>query len=257
MANSSIQQNTVPNEPQMIDLLNLFKKNLLMDFNCHQIGTVQSFDETQMTASVTLNYKKTSFTFNQETFAYDAVLSDYPIIAEAPVVVLNTATTALTAPIQAGNECIVLYNDRDLDNWFATGSGSPNATARLHSYADALVLIGVSSLSNVIQAYDTVRLMIRAGNTSGSITAVGVNPQNSKVLITNTYPSNGTTLNTLLQNLITQLGNLTTAVGTAPLIATTGSPGSPSVINPAIAALLNNVTNALTTLSTNVGNLLE
>lgn len=256
-ANSSIQQNLVPNEPQLIDLLNLYRKNILLDFNCHHIGTIQSFDPEFQTVSVTINYKKTSFTFNPTTFSYEPVLSNYPIIAVAPAIILGGGTTAFTPPISAGDECLVLYNDRDLDNWFTSGAGSPNATARLHNFADALVIVGLRSQGNALTDYDTTRLMMRAGSTANSIASVAVNPSNSKVLITNTYPANSTTLNTLLQQLITQVSNLVSAIGTTPLVAVTGSPGAPSPINPAITLLLNNVSTALSTLSTNMGDLLE
>lgn len=256
-SNSIVSKNLVPSDPSLIDLLKLHKEGIFLDLNCHAVGTIQSFDGPTQTASVSINYKKTFFNFDKTNFTFTSNLQNYPLIAECPVIFLGGGTTAFTSPVTQGDECLVVFNDRDLDNWFTGGTGAPNATARLHSYADAIALVGLRSMANVISNFDTTRAMMRAGTTANSIAAVGVNPTNSKVLITNSYPANTTTLNTLIQNLITQVGNLVTAIGTTPLIAVTGSPGGPSPINPAITTLLTTVSTSLMTLSTEVSGVLE
>lgn len=221
----------------------------MLNFNCHHVGTIQSFSSSNQTVTVTINYSKTFFQFNTSTGAYVPMLTNYPVIAECPIVNLRGGSTALTFPITVGDECLVLFNDRDLDNWFTGGTGSPNATARLHSYSDAIALIGVRSLANVLLNYDTVRALLRAGTTANSMTAVGVNPSNSKVLITNTYPGNSTTLNTLLQTLITDIKNLVTQTAAITVTAFNTPPTN--------AAAITAIGNSLTTVATQIGTLLE
>jgi hypothetical protein len=162
-------------------------------------------------------------------------------------------------PIQEGDECLVLFNDRDMDNWYSGSSSSGVATPRLHSFSDGIILVGLSSLNNSWLVYDTIRAVLRAGVTPGSITAMGVNPNNKKVLVTNTYPANTITLNTLLQQLMTQLTTLISTLTTnaADFIAVTGSPGSPSPLNPTIVTSLTTISSSLSTIATAIGTLLE
>lgn len=237
-ANSTIQQNLIPNEVSLPDVLNLHKKDISLNLNCHHIGTIQTFDATQQTASVTINYTRTYFQFNGDTGVYDNTLVNYPIVAEAPVICLGGGPTSLTFPISTGDECLVLFNDRDLDNWFTGGSGSPNATARLHSFADALVIVGIRSLANVLTNYDATRAILQNGTTF-----IGVGP--SLIKIANA----STTLNTLLQSLITDLQSLVTQ--TAAI--TVSSFGAPPNNAAAIAA----IGTQLGTLGAQIGQLLE
>lgn len=166
MALSEIPQNLIPNEPDLADVLAMHRKGIFLEMNCHHVGTIQSFDGAQQTAKVTINYKKTYFKPNAQGIVLPE-LKDYPVIVDAPVIVLGGGGYSLTFPVAAGDECVVLFNDRDIDAWFAGSSSSPNPTARLHSFADAFVLIGVRSLPNVIVApeSDGVALRNKTGTT--------------------------------------------------------------------------------------------
>lgn len=230
MSVSTIQQNLIPNEPELKDLFDLWRKEILLDFNCHHIGTIQSFNASNQTASVTINYKQTNFNFNETTGIYDPVLMDYPILAEAPVLVLGGGSGSLTFPIRVGDECLILFNDRDLDNWFVGGTGSPNGTARLHSYADAIVLVGLRSLPNSLASYDSTRVVIQNGTTSIGLGASLIQIQNATQ-----------NLNSILQNLISTLSSLMTT----PTI-----PGTPATLDPSVIA-------QLTVIATDLSELLE
>lgn len=258
-SNTNIQQNVTPSEPHLRDLLDLHKKEIFLEFNSHHIGTVQSFDATSQTASATVNYKKTFFEFDQTNNVYTPVLVDYPVISQCPVIFLGGGPVTLSFPVAAGDECLILFNDRDLDNWYTGNTGSPNATARLHSFSDAVILVGLRSTNTMIANFDSTRSLLQAGTSANSIVALGINPSNSKILITNTYPGNATTLNTLLQNLVTDVSNLIKAMtdNAAAFIAVTGGPGGPSPLSPAIVTALGSVSTSLTTLGMNLGGLLE
>lgn len=255
---NTLPRNFTPTPPNLKDLLDLFGQNLMIDFNCHHIASIQSFDEVTQTASVTINYQKTYYNLNQQTQQYDPVQVAYPILMNCPVVILSGGSCALTMPISPGDDCIVLFNDRDIDNWYNGSTNSGVATNRLHSFSDGLILVGIRSLANSLLAYDTTRALIRAGTVPGSIVAVGANPS-GKALITNTYPTNSVTLGTTLQQLCANIQNLISALTTnAPtFIAATGSPGGPSPLNPAIATALAAVSTSLSTVTTTLQGLLE
>lgn len=234
------QTQAVPN-PNLSDVLNLNNQNLMVRFNCHHIGIVQAFNAANQTCQATIAYQKTSFQFDSETGLYDPILVPYTMLADCPAIIMGGGNTGMTTPISAGDECLVLFNDRSLANWFAQGakaSGQGVSSSRLHSFADGLILVGARSLPNVIKNYDLNHIMLRGNLGAGAYGAVGVNKNNQKVLLTNNF--GGNTLNDLLQQLITAIKAITvTGVQTGG--GTSGTPANAATftsIASSIAGLL-------------------
>ena len=213
---SNLQQIQIPNSPSLKDLLDLFHKDLLLNFNAHHIGTIQEFHANTIagvggapskwgqTAIATINYPQTFFNLNTATGNYDPLQVPFPILIDCPCIFMGGGDTADTYPVWEGDECLVLFNDRNLDNWFQGAENSPVATGRLHSFSDAVILIGIRSIPNILENFDTVRAVKRGGTA-----VLGVNPSNSKILLTNDDPigTNGnysydTTLNDMISDLI-------------------------------------------------------
>lgn len=250
MANSQVQQTKVPQEPSLKDLLDLFQKQIMLLFNCHHVGTVQSFNPTTQQATATINYLRTYFQQDtnpqSDTFGTSVPkLVSYPTLIDCPVMFLGGGSTSLTFPVSKGDECIVLFNDRDIDNWFSGSSGSPVATSRLHSFSDAIILVGVRSKANVLSNFDTTRAALK--DKGGAM--VGVHSTLVKIA------NNTTTLNTLLQSLVTNIQNLVTATATITVTGVTsgGALSGP----PANATVITAVGTALGTLASQIGGLLE
>lgn len=241
---SSLPFTQSPAEPHLKDVLDQLRKSILLGLNCHHVGTVQAFDETQQTATITLNYKKTFYQLNQSTKLYAPVLIDYPVMTECPVIVLGGGSGRLTFPISRGDECLVLFNDRDLDNWFQGSSGSAPATPRLHSFADGIALVGLRSLGKVIDNYDTARAVLGYGTT-----VVGVGP--SLVRIAN----NLYTLNGLLQELINEVKSLVTATASITVTAVTAGGGVSGP--PSNAATISAINTSITATANKIAGLLE
>lgn len=228
---------TAPADPQLKDVLDQLKKNIFLSLNCHHIGTIQSFDAVKQTATVTINYKKTINQLDVKTGVYAPVLRDYPVCVDSPVIVLGGGTTALTFPIQQGDECLVLFNDRDMDNWFSGIMNTGVNSVRQHSFADSIVLVGLRSMPNVLSDYDTTRAVLRNGTT-----VVGVGA--TLIKIANAV----TSLGAQLQDLITAIENLVVNPGTMNVGGTpvTGTGTVSSTVAP-----------TLSTISTELGGLLE
>lgn len=206
-----LNQNTLPNEPTLSDVLDLFRKNLLIDLYCHHIGTIQSFDPVHQVGSATVNYPKTKFVLDDSTGLYAPQLISYPPISKAPVICLGGGNTSLTFPIAKGDECAILFNDRNLDNWFAGQTGGQIATARLHSFADSIILVGIRSSASYLKIYDTVRAVLQNGTTM-----VGVGPALIKIA------NAGTSLQQVLAGvagITSSLSAIVTAMGTIGLSA--------------------------------------
>lgn len=197
MSQPQIPFNFIPTDPSLTDALNLLKKDILLSLFAHHIGTIQTFNAEKQTCTASINYTKTYFKYAPATGAYNPYQVTYPLIADCPVIFLGGGSGSLTFPVSQGDECILLFNDRDIDNWFQGGSGAPVSTPRLHSISDAIALVGVRSLANVLDGFDTSSVVLQNGTTKVSI---------GESLIT--LANATTTLNTLLQNLISALESL-------------------------------------------------
>ena len=188
------------------------KKEIFLDLNCHHLATVQAFNATNQTISATINYQKTIFVLNETSQTYQPTLLTYPILTTVPVIIMSGDQAGLTFPIVQGDQCLILFNDRSIDNWFQSGQVGPVASSRYHSFADGIALVGLRNFNTKLSNYDTLRALLFNGTTGVGVSA-------SKVKIYN----NSTTLNTVLQNILTQLQTL------ANSICANGSPIAPAV----------------------------
>ena len=151
-------------KPTLKDLLDAHKKDILLSLNCHAIATVVSFvpkDPVTGFATVTaqMNYSKT-YTKQQEDGTYIQTFPPYPDLLDCPAITLGGGTSVLQVPVQPGDQCLILFNDRDLSNWWAGARSGPTASARLHSFTDAIALVGFVPW----QITDTGHLMLTNGN---------------------------------------------------------------------------------------------
>lgn len=167
----------VADKPTLPDVLSAHKKDFLLSTNCHAIGIVNSFDPIRQTVSARIAYQRT-ISRPQANGSYLDTPTPYPVLVDCPVVVLKGGPAALTMPIEAGDTCLILFNDRDIDHWFATGQELPPNSTRLHAFTDAFALVGISHTLNALKDYDSTRAGIQYGKTR-----VAVGP--TKVLITN------------------------------------------------------------------------
>ncbi len=187
----SIEQ-TIP--PTLTDLLNAVKRNLATDLNCVQIGIIQTFDLETQSASVMLALKRVT------SIAADGTrnMQERPILLKVPCMVLFGGNSFLSMPIAPGDNCIVLFNDREIDQWFAKGGVQTPVTYRAHSVSDAIAIVGIRSLQNSISDYleDGIRLSYSANSrislTDDQIESIaGLFKQNGDMLITGNLTVNG------------------------------------------------------------------
>lgn len=193
-------------------LANTIKKDILLGLNCHTIATVREFNYASQTVTAQIVYNQTYFKKDQDG-TYKKVFLPYPTLLDVPVIILGGGDARLTFPIRAGDQCLILFNDRDIDNWLAGSTTGEVASSRLHSISDGIALIG---LNNGVTNYDTARAVLRNGTAS-----VGVGTELIKIA------NDITTLKTVLDGLI---DTLTTVLGS-------GTAGGDPVVFSAIASL--------------------
>lgn len=152
-----------PVPPDLRALLDSVKADWFSTFNCHQVGTIISFDAAKQTASVQI----------AQLAQVNGTPLTYPPLVDCPVLVLNGGGATLEFPIAAGDSCVVLFNDTDLDTWFNTSASQVPNTNRTHSLSDGLVLVGVRNSTNPLPGYDATKLRLQYAGAVIAIDAGG------------------------------------------------------------------------------------
>ena len=219
-----------PVPPSLRVLLDATTQNLSYDLNCHQVGVIESYDSSRQTASVRIAVLRTLGTENLP----------YPLLTDCPVLVPAGGAGYMTFPIAAGDPCLVLFNDRDLDNWFVSGGTQTLNSERAHSLSDGMVLVGIRNLTNPPPTSSATSVDIHY---AGGSLAVGESPKlegsgGAKVVASSTVDisNSATSLKAALDSLCSALSAWVNTGGSTPNPATLA----------AIAAAKNQIDSVLT-----------
>jgi hypothetical protein len=203
-------------DPTLADLMIKIKQDVFYSMNCVQIGKIESYNSLSNTAVIAINFKR---------LLADGSELNYPLLQDCPVVMLGGSGARLSFPIAKGDECLILFNDRNIDDWHYSGQKRVPPDGRAHSLSDGIAIVGIA---NALTASLTP---------SNSVCLDG---GSKKVAIRN----DAATLKTILENLVNCLLSLTvidagtTAVpaGTWPIDTT--AMATLNTIKTSIAALL-------------------
>lgn len=193
-------------EPDLSSLLTQLKLQVLIELNCHQWGIVQAFDPALQKATVQIAVLRQVVDPTATPPAY--VNRPYPLLLDVPVLCLRGGAGVLTFPIAAGDLCLVLFNDRDFDSFWATGNVQEPNSPRLHDLSDGLALVGFSTKAKNLAGYDPAQVVLALGTTK-LVLGPKVGLQNATISFL-----------TVLTNLITTLKAYTDTHGDTPNAAT-------------------------------------
>jgi hypothetical protein len=143
------------NLPNLKELLDIVKHDIFATLNCHRLGKVESVNLAQNTLSATISSKWTQD---------DGTVIEYPLLVDVPYMFLTGGQASITMPIEKGDDCLLLFNDRDIDNWFVGNTTAPN-TPRLHSLSDGLAIVGFRNQTTKISDYPADCIRLKYGNT--------------------------------------------------------------------------------------------
>lgn len=165
--------------PDLSTVLEEVISHIFNNFNSHQVGIVQSFDKGNQTATIQIAFKRNIEEDPDGTIKY----VQYPLLVDCPCIVLSGGFGALEMPISKGDECLILFNDREIDNWFFSGDTAEVSTKRSHDLSDGIALVGVRSLKRSLQNYIDNGVKLKYNDTN-------------IVLLEDEVEINATTLNT-------------------------------------------------------------
>lgn len=222
---------------QLLELLRYYNKT----YKFHELGRIESIDYTDNTASVQLIRKITTYTneqnINESQFSYKS----QGVIPKAVIQSNYNAIGGLIKPLEIGSDCIVLFNDYSIDEWFIDGLPQATQSTRQHDINDAIVIPNIFWQENpaIVKDYNNDYTKLFFEKTFIELT--------DKIKIANENHNLKTLINQQNQ-LIANLINILTTIAVNP---TTG------VLLPTISSSLSQIQTQINTLNNQFNELLK
>lgn len=109
-------------------------------------GIIESFDPTTMTCVV-----QCALTFSQRNAQGVISSVQMPALVDCPLVFMGGGQTVQTFTPAQGDECLLHFACRCIDEWWDLGGVQPQLELRLHDLSDGFVVCGPRSKPRVIQ----------------------------------------------------------------------------------------------------------
>ncbi|MBC5080657.1 Gp138 family membrane-puncturing spike protein [Klebsiella quasipneumoniae] len=103
---------------------------------------------------------------------------DYPLLVDVPVVFPRGGGCTLTFPIEAGDECLVIFADRCIDFWWQSGGIQDPVDERMHDLSDAFCIVGPQSQAKKIGGISTSAVELRSDDGE---TKLSLNPASGAI----------------------------------------------------------------------------
>ena len=120
-------------------------------------GIVQSFDPVKMTCSV-----QVSIQLNRRMPNGEWQPITIPVIDDCPVLFMGGGGFTFTTPIAEGDEALLVFASRCIDQWWQQGGVQAQWEYRLHDLSDGFVLVGPRSQPRVISGISTTSAQLRS-----------------------------------------------------------------------------------------------
>lgn len=191
-------------QPSLYDVLKKLQTSMLINLHCVKIGQIQTYNATTFSASIQIMWKRVMA---------DGTTAPYPILVNCPVVTMQGGGASLQFPIAAGDQCLVMFADRNIDSWFQNGGAQAPFDGRLHDISDAVAIVGLNySASTAIAPISSTeaRLILSDGTTK-----IGL--KSGKITIQNATQNLGTVLNSFMSTVAsaTTVAQIAAAASTA------------------------------------------
>lgn len=137
-------------------------------------GIIESFDPAKMTVRVQPAIKARVFSPSNESPLPGAVFDAdnwwtvaLPLLVDIPVVFPGGGGFTMTFPIQPGDECVLVFSARSIDNWWYQGGVQEQSLQVMHDLSDGFAFVGVRSQPRKLASVNTTNAELR--NDSGTV----------------------------------------------------------------------------------------
>lgn len=151
-------------DPNLTDAMRALKLDIFRSLNCVKLGKIVTFDSTKKTAQVQILFKRQ---------LPDGTSVSNPLLVDVPVFTLQGGGGAIQFPILPGDQCLLIFSDRNIDAWYQNGQETVPFTNRAHDLSDGIALIGVNPLTSKLAANPTLEAKFSYSGGSVSINALG------------------------------------------------------------------------------------
>lgn len=138
-------------------------------------GIVESFSGTAMTCVV-----QPTIQMVMRDPAGNVSMQALPLLVDCPIVFPSGGGCTLTFPVNAGDECLVVFASRCIDAWWQSGGVQPPAELRTHDLSDGFVLVGPRSQPRVLPSLSTTTTQLRSDD---GATYIELDPAAQKIKV--------------------------------------------------------------------------
>lgn len=107
----------------------------------------------------------------------NGTLTRYPLLIYVPLIYPRGGGYALTFPVAAGDEVLIVFSSRCMDAWWQNGGVSEQVEARINDLSDGFAIPGLTSVPRALANVSASSIQLRndAGDTYVEINADKVN----------------------------------------------------------------------------------
>lgn len=150
---SGYTRQTGNESPDIADVILNALRAQQLEINTCTPGEIVSYDSTTTTCTVQPAYKRIMVR-NREVVSRAQ-------ISDVPVVFPRSGIYAMTFPISQGDQCMIMYSQRSLDDWLNIGGEVTLRDTRLHDITDAIVIPGLVPRTGVLNPPPAAGMEIR------------------------------------------------------------------------------------------------
>lgn len=167
-----------------------------------------------------------------------------PLLVDVPLVFPRAGGFAVTFPVAAGDEVLVVFGARCIDAWYQSGGVQPAAEARMHDLSDGFAIPGPTSQPRKLAAVSTVNMQMR---TEGGEAFIEMTPAGGVRIVCSSYAvesSGAASIEAATSATMTGAASATvSSAGAASIAGATLGLTSPGAANITAGSLLHNGVN--------------
>ena len=158
-----------PAQLTLSKLLESFRHDLMKNLNAVKIGIIQSFNPILQEAVVAIAFQRVTSIAPDGT----ETIANFPLLLNVPVYFPGGGGFTLTFPVSKGDECIILFNDCQIDNWIINGQIIPPTVGRVHDLSDGIALVGVRNNTRALANVSITTTQLRSDDGATYVEVAG------------------------------------------------------------------------------------